>query len=160
MNDVTNPQYQPQPKKKHTVRNVFLILVGLSIAAFAGCTALIGGALEEADDAVSAEEENDKPSRVVEGKAFEHDIWAVKPGWRVVNGPLGDATIKGLRVEHIGDEQDTAMLTFQAERGKKVLANIECTGNEVQPGQVVRMSCLGTGGAVKGNYKLTVKDMW
>jgi len=56
LSDVDNQTYRPwlgspavQPKKKHTTRNVLLTLGVLILLAFAGCVALVGGAVNEAN---------------------------------------------------------------------------------------------------------------
>lgn len=147
-----------QPKKKHTVRNIFLILFALFVLSVGGCMALIGGAASEMDKAMNEEAANDKPSKVTEGKAFEHDIWSVKSGWSVKGGMLG-ADIKGLRAEHIGDSVDTPMLTFTLDKGNKVLASIDCSGPEAQPGQIVKLTCMPAGKA-SGYQSITVRDLF
>lgn len=153
------PETAPaQPKKKHTFRNIMLVMLGLFIAAFAGCAALIGGAVEEADKAISAEEKNDKPTKITEGKAFEHDIWAVKGGWKIKRGPLG-ATVTGLRAELTGDAADSPLLTFTLNKGKQVLASIDCTGPKAQPGQVVRLNNCIPDGKATGYDSVSVADM-
>ena len=63
MNDATPPQghgpyaYAPPepPKKKHTLRNVLLVLAALALAGIAGCAALLGSAAESVDDALDEE---------------------------------------------------------------------------------------------------------
>ena len=42
------PQFQPQPPKKHTVRNVVIGVTVVMFLVIGGCTALIGGAMNEA----------------------------------------------------------------------------------------------------------------
>lgn len=150
--------HQP-PKKKHTLRNVVLILLGVGILAFAGCAALVGSAVDEVDDALEKEAKNDRPQPIEEGAAFTHDIWQAKAGWRIkVGGPLDMVEIKGLRVENVGGTADTALLTFTLDRGKNVLASMDCSSPEAQPDQVVRMSCIGDD-VPKGKWDtITVKD--
>ncbi|RNL64379.1 hypothetical protein EFK50_07595 [Nocardioides marmoriginsengisoli] len=52
---VPNP-HLPQPKKKHTVRNVLLIMIVVFVAGIAGCLALIGGAANEIDKAIKEDD--------------------------------------------------------------------------------------------------------
>lgn len=152
--------HQP-PKKKHTVRNVVLALIGVGVLGFAGCAALVGSAVDDVDDALQEEAKNDRPHPIGEGEAFTHDIWKAKPGWKIkVGGPLEMVRIRGLRVENVGDSADTAMLTFTLDRGKNVLASIDCSSPQAQPGQVVRMSCIGDD-APKGDWNtVTVRDVF
>ena len=52
MSEFTNgpqPQFQPAPPKKHTVRNVVIGVVVGGFLLIGGCTALIGGALSSVD---------------------------------------------------------------------------------------------------------------
>lgn len=46
---------QVAPKKKHTVRNVILVIMGLFILMIAGCMALLGTAANEVDKASKKE---------------------------------------------------------------------------------------------------------
>jgi hypothetical protein len=55
---VPNP-HLPKPKKKHTVRNIFLGIIALGILFTAGCMALIGGAANEISKSID-EHENQK----------------------------------------------------------------------------------------------------
>ena len=52
---VPNPN-TPKPKKKHTVRNVILIVIVVFIAGTAGCLALLGGAVDEIDDSIKKDD--------------------------------------------------------------------------------------------------------
>ena len=52
---VPNPNL-PKPKKKHTVRNVILIIIVLFVAGTAGCLALIGGAANEIDKSIKRDD--------------------------------------------------------------------------------------------------------
>jgi hypothetical protein len=51
------PQYQPAPppKKKHTLRNVFLVIMLLGVLAIGGCVALAGGISNEIDKQANTE---------------------------------------------------------------------------------------------------------
>lgn len=150
----------PQPpKKKHTLRNVLLILLGCFVLFVGGCVALIGSAADEASKALDEEAKNDKPTVIEEGAAFTHDIWKAQDGWTInAGGAVGMVEIKGLRVKNIGDNADTALLTFTLDRGNNVLAAIECSSPEAQPGQVVRMSCVGDEAPAGEWDTVTVKD--
>lgn len=44
-----SPAYAQPKKKKHTLRNVLLILLGLTLLGIAGCFALVGSAVNEVD---------------------------------------------------------------------------------------------------------------
>jgi len=50
---VPNPNI---PKKKHTVRNILLIIVVIFVAGTAGCIALIGGAANEIDKSIKKDD--------------------------------------------------------------------------------------------------------
>lgn len=140
---MSNADTAPAPKKKHTVRNVILILCALAIAGFVGCTALVGSAFNEADKAVKKHDENKKPHDITEGKAFSHDVWEGSSGWKVtVGGPLDTADVEGLKLTNTGDKADTPFLTFNLDDGDNVLASIDCHGAEAEPGQTVRMQCV------------------
>jgi hypothetical protein len=133
----------PPPKKKHTVRNIFFVLIGLFILMVGGCVALLGGAANEIDQAIQEEEANDKPRAVREGGAFTHDDFSAEAGWKVAKERFGGAAnIKGLRVTNEADEARSALLTFRFYKGNEVLTEVECTSNQVQPGEASRLNCV------------------
>lgn len=156
-------QYPPQgyyepPKKKHTLRNVLLIFALLFVLGIAGCVALIGGAANEADKAIKAEEANDKPTEVAEGAAFTHDDFEVDAGWVVKKDGLGGVTIENARVTNASDDDTsrTALLTFTFYKGSENLAEVECSSNELQAGESSKMDCFSTDSEFPTGYK-TIK---
>lgn len=154
-------QQGPPPKKKHTVRNVLLILGLLFILMVGGCIALIGGAANEIDKAVKEEEENDKPRDVSAGKAFEHDGFKVDAGWEVTKEQFGGATITKLRVTNDSDEERSAMLSFRFYKGKENLGEIECSSNQLQAGESSKMDCFSLDSEFPTGYKkIRVADSW
>jgi hypothetical protein len=152
-------QMPQQPKKKHTVRNVLLAIIGVFILFVGGCFALVGGAANEIDKAIQEEEANDKPVAVEEGKAFTHDGFEVTGGWKVANDGLGGATIKGLSVTNTADEERTALLSFRFYKGKTNLAEVECSSNQLQADESSSLDCFSTDTKFpKGYNEIRVAD--
>jgi hypothetical protein len=153
--------YQEPPKKKHTVRNVILIILGVFILFFAGCLALVGGAINEVDKAIEEEEANNQPVEIAEGEAFSHDNYAAEGGWKVAKEQFGGVTIKGLKVTNEAEESRTALLTFRFYKGNENLAEVECSSNQVASGEVSRMNCVSTASKFpKGYDTIKVSDFW
>lgn len=153
-------------KKKHTVRNVLLVLVLLMVLFVGGCFALFGAVLNEADKAIDEEAKNDKPVTVEEGAAFDHDGFAVAKGWKIAPEEFGGATVTGLRVT-LEDDQDvtgggrSALLTFRLYDGKAVVSEILCNSNEMQEGESSKMSCSSLDTEKLGKYDtIRVADTW
>ncbi|GAB2448058.1 hypothetical protein GCM10027062_32050 [Nocardioides hungaricus] len=148
---------QPPQKKKHTLRNVLLVLVLLMVPFVGGCFAILGLAADSVDKAINDEAKNDKPTAVTEGKAFDHDGFAIADGWKVTPEQFGGATIKNLNVT-LEDDQDvpgggrTALLTFRLYDGKTVVTEIECSSNEMQEGESTKMDCFNTDSKKLGSY--------
>jgi len=90
----------------------------------------------------SGELGNDTPHTVVEGKRFTHDGFVAAAGWRVVDGSYLGATIEDLWNTHDGGDRRTALLTFRFYDGKTVLAEVECTSNQMQTGESSPMDCI------------------
>ena len=154
-------QQGPPPKKKHTLRNVLLILALLFVLVVGGCIALIGGAANEIDKAIKDEEANDKPKDVSVGKAFTHDDFEVESGWKVVNEEFGGATIEGLRVTNSASEERTAQLSFRFYKGNENLAEVECSSNQLQADETSKMDCFSFDGDFpKGFDSVRVADSW
>jgi hypothetical protein len=153
-------QGQP-PKKKHTVRNVFLVLTALFILVVGGCLAMVGGAVNEVDKAMKAEEANDKPVDVEEGEAFTHDDYEADAGWSVARDGTGTATIKGLKVTNSADSARAAQLTFRFYKGNENLAEVECTANQMESGEKSGMQCFSLDEKFPRGYDaIRVSDMW
>ena len=155
--------YQQQPpKKKHTVRNVLLIIIGIFVLFMAGCFALVGGVATEMDKALDDEAKNDKPREVSEGKAFTHDGYEVDAGWKVATD-FGTVTINNLRVTAAEGDPDfeggrTAMLTFRFYDGTENLAEVTCSGKELQVGESSSMDCFSGDKMPKGYKTIKVAD--
>ncbi|WP_158648000.1 hypothetical protein [Nocardioides houyundeii] len=153
-------QPQPPPKKKHTLRNVLLLLVLVFVLFIGGCIALVGGAANEVakeiDKSVAAEAENDKPKPVVEGKAFTHDGFNVASGWTVTKDGLGGVTIEGGKVTNDNEDARSALLTFTFYKGKENLAEVECSSNELQAGESSKLDCVSFDSEFPTGYK-TIK---
>ena len=132
--------------------------------ALAGAVALTAISLSACDMAESLEEEqaNDTPSQVKAGAAFTHDDFKASKGWKVVKEKyLNTPSIKGLKITNNGDDGRTALLTFRFYKGKNVLAEVECSSNEMQKGEVSKLDCFSTSeNFPKGYDTIKVSDMW
>ncbi len=94
------PGYQgPPPKQSHTLRNVLLILLGVLILLFVGCSVLVGTVINKADKTIKSEVSRHAPTTVTPGQEFIHDGFRVTGGWQLgkVQG-VNLATISNLRV--------------------------------------------------------------
>ncbi|NPC45122.1 hypothetical protein [Nocardioides sp. zg-1230] len=138
------------------MRNVLLVVVLLFVLLIGGCFAILGAGLDAADEAIKAEEANDKPKEVAEGKAFTHDDYAVDAGWTVAKDATGGVTIKNARVTNDADEGRTALLTFTFYKGSENLAEVECSSNELQAGESSKLDCVSFDSDFPTGYK-TIK---
>lgn len=156
---VPNPNL-PKAKKKHTVRNILLGLVGLFILLFAGCTALVGGAANEVSKSIEASENEvggpNNPVTIEEGQAFEIRDFNYAAGWKVVTNDFG-SEIQGLKVTNNRGESDSALVEIKFVTGTEVLALIDCSTEPIDPGMTVTLSC--SGDKVPADYeKITISD--
>ena len=156
---------QQPVKKKHTVRNVLLVLVLLFVLFAGGCAALFGVVLNEADKALDEEAKNDIPTAIEEGAAFEHDGFSVAKGWSVKPDQFGGATIERATVtlkddQGMSDGRD-AMLTFRLYDGKTVVSEILCSANTMQEGESSRLDCSSLDTEKLGKWDtIKVADTW
>jgi hypothetical protein len=133
---------------------IVLGVIGLVILASA-----VDDAVDEIDSALADEAANNRPTEIVEGAGFTHDIWKVQDGWRLTGGQFG-SSIEHLKAELVGESADSPLLTFDVKRGREVIASIDCTGPRVQPGEIARLSCLPNG-TIRGGYdSITIRDMF
>lgn len=140
------------------------VLLGVMIALVllvGGCFAVLGAGINAADEAVSAEAENDKPRPVAVGKAFEHDDYQVASGWKVTKDALGSADIAGLKVTNTHEVAEVIQFTFTFVKGDQKLGEVECSAGELEAGQSAAMDCFSTDeGFPKGYTEVRVADMW
>ena len=135
------------PKKKHTVRNVFLILIlAPGVLGMGGCTALVGGAANEVGKSI--EQDANKPGRHRQ-PADHHRGQGLRGrrlrlrGWLAIGKDgLGDMDVKGLKVTNNRDSKDSALVEIKVWRGTEVLALADCTTEPIDVGTTVSLSCL------------------
>lgn len=131
---------------KHRPRG--MAIAGLVLGIGAGLIGLlfsiiVYGAVSAIDDSVQESEANRKPHDVAESQAFSHDVWEAEEGWKIKHEvPLDMVDIKGLRLTNTGDSPASPLLTFNLDKGENVLASIDCSGPNAQPGQSVRLECV------------------
>jgi hypothetical protein len=132
---------------------IVLGIIGLVVLAGA-----VDDAVEKIDSALAEEAANNRPTEIAEGAVFTHDIWKVADGWTVRQNAFG-VTVTHLRAEHVGDDLDAPMLTFDLKRGREVLASVDCTGPRVLPGEVARLTC-DYGRNARAYDTVTVRDLF
>jgi hypothetical protein len=159
---VPNPNL-PKPKKKHTVRNVFLAIIALGVLFVGGCMALIGGAANEISKSID-EHENQKggsnnPITLDVGEGFTIGDTSYAKGWTVKNDVLGSAEVKGLQVTNNGSEPDYPSVEFRFWNGKTMLAEVSCgLLEEVPAGTTQKLDCTGDEPLPAKFEKVTVQN--
>lgn len=152
----------PPAKKKHTVRNVFLIIAGLLILTVGGCAVLIGGAANEVSKGIEKDANKpggtSNPLTIVPGKAFEVDGFNYAAGWRVGKDALGDVEVTGLKVTNNRKTRDSALVEIKFFKGTEVLALADCTTEPINVGTTVTLSCTSTNKPPTGYDKITIND--
>ena len=151
----------PAPKKKHTLRNVLLILVLVFVLFVGGCFALVGAGLSAADKAIKENDNRpggaDNPLTIAEGKAFEVDGFAYAAGWKIVGSPIG-FDVKKLKVTNNRDDKDSAIVEIKFMRGTEVLALADCSTEPIAVGQTTSLTCISTDKLPKKYDEITIND--
>lgn len=159
---VPNPNL-PKAKKKHTVRNVVLVLLALAVLFIGGCMALVGGAANEISKSID-EHENQKggsnnPITLTVGEGFSIGDTEYAAGWKVKNNVLDMADIQGLSVTNNGDDSDYPSVDFRFWNGKTMLAEVTCgLLEEVPAGTTQKLDCSGDEPVPAKYEKLTVQN--
>lgn len=154
------PNCNKKYKKKSPVLKILLGLVLLGLLAFAGCTALVGGAANEVAKSIE-ESENEvggtnNPLTIEEGKAFEVRGFNYAAGWKVVTNDFG-SEIQGLKVTNNRGKSDSALVEIKFVKGTEVLALINCSTEPIDEGMTVTLGCQGD--KVPAGYeKITISD--
>ena len=96
---VPGQPYFPPQKKKHTARNVILIVIGIFILLIGGCFALIGGAANEVSKSIDKHENqkggSNNPIMIKTiGEAFTIGTTAYAKGWSFKNDALDQADVQ------------------------------------------------------------------
>lgn len=160
--DIAPPASAP-PKKKHTVRNVMLIVIALLVLFIGGCMALIGGALKSIDDDIKDHENQEggvnNPITVKVGEAFTIGDAAYSKGWTIKKDALDFADVEGLKVTNKGDDEDWPSIEIRLWKGSESLADISCgLLEDVPAGATQALDCSGDDPLPSGYDKVTVAN--
>jgi hypothetical protein len=148
--------YPPAPKKKHTVRNVFLILLTLSVLGIGGCMAIAASVTNEVAKGLDESVERSAPRDVTAGKAFTIGSHETLAGW-AVGQEAGMFKVTG-KVKNVSDATSTAFVHFKfLSKTGEVLANVQCNSSDLEPGQTQAMNCVPDGTFSKSYVKITAE---
>jgi hypothetical protein len=149
-------------QKKHTVRNVLLILAGLFILVVGGCAALVGGAANEVSKDIKADANKpggtDNPLTITPGNAFEVDGFKYAAGWKIGKDALGDVEVTGLKVTNARGKKDSSLVEIKFFKGTEVLALANCTTEPIGMNTTVTLSCISSDKLPTGYDKITIND--
>jgi hypothetical protein len=136
-------QMQP-PKKKHTARNVILIILGVCVLGIGGCVAFIGTAANEVGKSIDVAAKKNAPRDVKAGAAFELGKHQTLAGWTVKNDG-GMFAVAG-KAKNTSDGTSTAFLHFKfLTAAGEVLGNVQCNSSDLEPGQTEALNCIPDG---------------
>lgn len=97
------------------------------------------------------------PVTIVEGKAFDIRKLAYAAGWKVTSNEFG-MELKNLKVTNNRDDRDGPMVEIKFMKANEVLATIDCTSEQILPGQTATLNCFGTEPKPKGYDRITIND--
>lgn len=146
------PQYAPAPPEKKKRKKwpiVLLVLTLLTIAGIAGCAALLGGAAKSIDTSITESSEKNAPREVTVGEAFTVGSHETLKGWKVVKDTAlsdkGEFQVTG-KMKNVSDATSTAFIHFKfITTDGEVIGNVDCSSEDLEPGQTQTMSCLSDG---------------
>ncbi|WP_404383529.1 hypothetical protein LL946_00075 [Knoellia locipacati] len=142
------PAYPPAPPVKQ--QNWFMrhkIITGiLSLVVIGTIAGALGGGGNASD-----------PVTIVEGKAFDIRKFAYAAGWKVTSNDFG-MELANLKVTNNRGERDGAFVQIKYMKGGEVLATIDCTSDQILPGQTVTLSCFSTDKKPTGHDRITIND--
>ncbi|GAA0940018.1 hypothetical protein GCM10009554_30340 [Kribbella koreensis] len=140
-------QYQPQmqpPKKKHTARNVFIVIGVLFLLGVGGCFAIVGSVGNSVSKSIDEDASKNAPRPVTVGTAFTLGKHETLAGWTVKN-ESGMFTVTG-KVKNTSKATSSAFLhlKFLTATGE-VLGNVGCNSADLEPGQTQVLNCIPDG---------------
>ena len=149
------PQYQqpiapppgyvlPKPKKTHKFRNFVLFpIVGLILLVGVIATGTGGGdgGTNASTDSQGAPLTRNDPRAVTPGKAFTIGKHTMAAGWKVNYEQYTGSKVTGT-VTNSSKSTSTAFFSIKFLRGKTVVANFQCSTEELEPTQSQAVECL------------------
>ncbi|MDT0214718.1 hypothetical protein Q9R29_12565 [Rothia sp. ARF10] len=99
------------------------------------------------------------PVTIVEGKAFDIRKFAYAAGWKITSNDFG-MEVENLKVTNNRDDRDGAIVEIKFMKGSEVLASVDCTSDQILPGQTVTLSCLSGDKKPQGYDRITINDMF
>ncbi|QBR91403.1 hypothetical protein [Nocardioides euryhalodurans] len=155
-------QQAPPPKKKHTVRNVLLILAAVFVLFVGGCLAIVGTAANEVSKAIERGENEaggrSNPVTITEGEAFEVRGFEYAAGWRVGKDAMGYINVSKLKVTNNRESSDSALVEIKFWKGSEVLALTDCTTEPIEVGTTTQVDCLAADKLPRSYDKITIND--
>lgn len=97
------------------------------------------------------------PVTIVEGKAFDIRKFNYAAGWKVKSSDFG-MELDNLKVTNNRGERDGAFVKIKYMKGSEVLATIDCSSDQILPGQTVTLNCFGTEKKPSGYDRITIND--
>ncbi|GAA4124016.1 hypothetical protein GCM10022415_29740 [Knoellia locipacati] len=98
------------------------------------------------------------PVTIVEGKAFDIRKFTYGAGWKITSNDFG-MEVTNLKVTNNRDDRDGAIVEIKFMNGSEVLASVDCTSDQILPGQTVTLSCISGDKKPKGYDRITINDM-
>jgi hypothetical protein len=150
------PQYYgPPPKKKtHKFRNfivfpflAFIVLIVVIVAASSGgggtgSTPNAGGGTSKVTTG-PAPADRGQPRAVTLGKPFTLGKHRFDAGWKMTYEQYAGSKLSG-SVTNVSKDTSTAFFHVKFLKGNSVLANFQCSTNDLEPGQVEQVECFNT----------------
>lgn len=154
----------PPPKKsgvwKWVLIVVFIVLV-LCCGGFAACSAGVIGAADEVSKSIEAEESEsggvNNAVTITEGEAFDVRGFNYAEGWKI-SEEYDMVEIEGLKVTNNRDERDGAIVEIKFMKGSEIAASVDCTSDQLQPGQTATLNCLSADALPDDYDKITIND--
>ena len=158
------PPTAPPPKKsnvwKWVLIVVFIVLV-LCCGGFAACSAGVIGAADEVSKSIEEEESEsggvNNAVTVTEGEAFDVRGFNYAEGWKI-SEEYGSVEITGLKVTNNRDERDSAIVEIKFMKGSEIAASVDCSSDQLQPGQTATLDCFSADALPEDYDKITIND--
>jgi len=152
-------------KKSHTFRNVMLGIIAAFVLLVGGCLALLGGAANEIEKSVEAEQAKDSqpggpdnPLTIEPGEEFSVLGFDYGAGWSVSEDALGSPEITGLKVTNNRDEKDGAIVEIKFMQGSEVLAVVDCSTEQINVGETTTLDCFSADEMPDSYDRITIND--
>lgn len=163
----------PAPKKKMSKQakigfGIFggLIALILVLAPFAGNETTVPSSVvsqpagkQVAGVDCSGQENRTEPCPITVGKPFQLGRHVVLDGWTVSEDAIGSVEMTG-KAQNVSNRESSMLIEVKFLNGNEVVMDLQCSTDQLEPGQVQTINCLSADNFTKQYNRVTAEALF